>query len=131
MSKLFRIIIIQRLQIQQTNILEGMALSFSRLTDTIHSIRNDISALIPQNDLDRDWQLAIRRLEICSLVFYISLLVATMLLFFFHDWYCYIGYNPCGQQNLVTSYLYSIIQDFVLQNCPWLASDPSLTSCLN
>jgi uncharacterized membrane protein SpoIIM required for sporulation len=60
-----------------------------------------VATFPPQNDLESEWQRAIRRLEMISLAFYISLLFAAFFLFFHHDWYCSVGHNPCSQPNLV------------------------------
>jgi hypothetical protein len=104
--------------VHQSCLLEGMAQTFAQLTAAVQAIRLDLAALMPQNDLDGDWQKAIRRLELCSLAFYISLLFLTMLLFFYHDWYCYIGFNPCGQgqQNLVKQKLLELAVTELLKN---------------
>ena len=65
------------------------------------------------HDDDKVWQVVIRRMEILSLIFYVGVLFVTIYLFFYHDWYCAIGINPCGRQN---------------RKCPWLeklAEDPT------
>ena len=65
------------------------------------------------HDDDKVWQVVIRRMEILSLIFYVGVLFVTIYLFFYHDWYCAIGINPCGRQN---------------RKCPWLeklAEDPA------
>ncbi|KAI1723273.1 neurotransmitter-gated ion-channel ligand binding domain-containing protein [Ditylenchus destructor] len=99
-----------------------------RIERTIHSIRHDLSSSqrndYSQHPLARSpsletedetkWQRAIRRMELISLAFYVTLLFTTMFLFFYHDWYCSIGHNPCGQPNL---------------KCPWMKSNPSDPSC--
>uniref|UniRef100_A0A914HCW4 Neurotransmitter-gated ion-channel ligand-binding domain-containing protein n=1 Tax=Globodera rostochiensis TaxID=31243 RepID=A0A914HCW4_GLORO len=95
-------------------LIEEITFGLGRMERTVQSIRQDMASMVPQNDMESDWQKAIRRLELLSLVFYVSLLSTTMWLFFYHDWYCSIGHNPCGQQNL---------------KCPWLASDPTSPSC--
>ncbi|KAL3085156.1 hypothetical protein niasHS_010225 [Heterodera schachtii] len=97
-------------------LIDELAFGLCRLERNVQGIRQDIVSMTPQNDMESDWQKAIRRLELLSLVFYVSLLFTTMWLFFYHDWYCSIGHNPCGQQNL---------------KCPWLTSDPTSPKCLS
>ncbi|VDM60843.1 unnamed protein product [Angiostrongylus costaricensis] len=76
--------------------------------------RQDVISLKPYDDLNSKWQTVIRRLEIISLVFYVSVLFITMYLFFYHEWYCAVGHNPCGQMNL---------------KCPWMAVTPDDPQC--
>lgn len=64
-----------------------------------------MSAMLPEDDTNTRWQTIIRRLELISLSFYMSLLFATIFLFFYHDWYCAIGNSPCGTPN---------------HKCPWM-----------
>ncbi|KAI6229764.1 Acetylcholine receptor subunit alpha-type des-2 [Aphelenchoides fujianensis] len=73
------------------------------------TIREGVKRMIPQEDLNSRWQTVIRRLELISLAFYMSLLFATTFLFFYHDWYCAVGNSPCGTANL---------------KCPWIQSPP-------
>lgn len=55
-----------------------------KLTQT--QFRSEMMTLIPQEDINTKWQAVIRRLELLSLVFYVSVLFTTMYLFFYHDW---------------------------------------------
>uniref|UniRef100_A0A8R1HUY6 Neurotransmitter-gated ion-channel ligand-binding domain-containing protein n=1 Tax=Caenorhabditis japonica TaxID=281687 RepID=A0A8R1HUY6_CAEJA len=94
--------------------LEDIANGVSRMDRTIAEIRSEMMTLIPQEDINTKWQAVIRRLELLSLIFYVSVLFTTMYLFFYHDWYCAIGHNPCGQSNL---------------KCPWMAHTPEDPHC--
>uniref|UniRef100_A0A1I7UEW0 Neurotransmitter-gated ion-channel transmembrane region n=1 Tax=Caenorhabditis tropicalis TaxID=1561998 RepID=A0A1I7UEW0_9PELO len=94
--------------------LEDIASGVGRMDRTIAEIRSEMMTLIPQEDINTKWQAVIRRLELLSLVFYVSVLFTTMYLFFYHDWYCAIGHNPCGQSNL---------------KCPWMAHTPEDPHC--
>ncbi|CAO4382033.1 unnamed protein product [Caenorhabditis nigoni] len=94
--------------------LEDIANGVTRMDRTIAEIRSEMMTLIPQEDINTKWQAVIRRLELLSLVFYVSVLFTTMYLFFYHDWYCAIGHNPCGQSNL---------------KCPWMAHTPEDPHC--
>ncbi|KAF1753042.1 hypothetical protein GCK72_019598 [Caenorhabditis remanei] len=94
--------------------LEDIANGVTRMDRTIAEIRSEMMTLIPQEDINTKWQAVIRRLELLSLVFYVSVLFTTMYLFFYHDWYCAIGHNPCGQSNL---------------KCPWMAHTPDDPHC--
>uniref|UniRef100_A0A0M3IHW2 DRBM domain-containing protein n=1 Tax=Ascaris lumbricoides TaxID=6252 RepID=A0A0M3IHW2_ASCLU len=96
-------------------LLEELMTSISKIEKAVHGIREEIVSLLPQDDLYSKWQTVIRRLEIISLVFYISLVCITVFLFFYHDWYCAIGHNPCGQLNL---------------KCPWMQVEPTHPHCL-
>uniref|UniRef100_A0AC35U184 Neur_chan_LBD domain-containing protein n=1 Tax=Rhabditophanes sp. KR3021 TaxID=114890 RepID=A0AC35U184_9BILA len=71
---------------------------FESVETSVANIRKDMSQMIPQDDIHGKWQVVIRRLELISLMFYVSLLFSTMFLFFYHDWYCAVGNNPCGEQ---------------------------------
>lgn len=81
---------------------------------TVRFFRRDLVTLLPRDELNLKWQKVIRRLELISLAFYFSLLFMNLFLFFYHDWYCSIGHNPCGPQNL---------------KCPWMKVDPSNPVC--
>uniref|UniRef100_A0A915CVV1 Neurotransmitter-gated ion-channel ligand-binding domain-containing protein n=1 Tax=Ditylenchus dipsaci TaxID=166011 RepID=A0A915CVV1_9BILA len=93
--------------------LNGSSLYHQQLLNGYHD-PNQMEAPDEENDEDSRWQKAIRRLELLSLAFYVTLLFTTMFLFFYHDWYCAIGHNPCGQPNL---------------KCPWMKSDPQHPTC--
>ncbi|CAI5450464.1 unnamed protein product [Caenorhabditis angaria] len=77
--------------------LEDIANGVTRMHKSIDDIRRDMSQLMPQEDISATWQTVIRRLEIISLVVYVTILFTTM--------YCAIGHNPCGSPNL---------------KCPWM-----------
>uniref|UniRef100_A0A1I8AAS0 Neur_chan_LBD domain-containing protein n=1 Tax=Steinernema glaseri TaxID=37863 RepID=A0A1I8AAS0_9BILA len=94
-------------------LLEDLTGSIVKIEKSVHGIRQELVSLIPQDDLNSKWQTVIRRLEIISLIFYVSLIFLTMFLFFYHDWYCAIGHNPCVS-NL---------------KCPWMPVNPSDPSC--
>ncbi|VDM45740.1 unnamed protein product [Toxocara canis] len=96
-------------------LLEDLMTSVSKIENAVHGIREEIVSLLPQDDLNSRWQTVIRRLEIISLIFYVSLVCITVFLFFYHDWYCAIGHNPCGQVNL---------------KCPWMQVEPTHPHCL-
>uniref|UniRef100_A0AAF5CYP8 Neurotransmitter-gated ion-channel ligand-binding domain-containing protein n=1 Tax=Strongyloides stercoralis TaxID=6248 RepID=A0AAF5CYP8_STRER len=98
-----------------SNILTSMLTTLSTVSEICLNIRKEMSNMIPQDDYSGKWQVVIRRLELISLMFYITLLFSTMFLFFYHDWYCAVGHNPCGQQNL---------------KCPWMHVNPNDPSCL-
>ncbi|TKR86385.1 hypothetical protein L596_010987 [Steinernema carpocapsae] len=95
-------------------LLEDLTGSIVKIEKSVNGIRQELVSLIPQDDLNSKWQTVIRRLEIISLIFYVSLVFITMFLFFYHDWYCAVGHNPCGQANL---------------KCPWIPVSPSDPSC--
>uniref|UniRef100_A0A0N5B6T9 Neur_chan_LBD domain-containing protein n=1 Tax=Strongyloides papillosus TaxID=174720 RepID=A0A0N5B6T9_STREA len=97
-----------------SNILSSMLSILSTISGTCINVRKEMSNMIPQDDYNGKWQVVIRRLELISLMFYITLLFSTMFLFFYHDWYCAVGHNPCGQQNL---------------KCPWMHVNPNDPSC--
>ncbi|KAK0411126.1 hypothetical protein QR680_005497 [Steinernema hermaphroditum] len=94
-------------------LLEDLSGSIVKIEKSVHGIRQELVSLIPQDDLNSKWQTVIRRLEIISLIFYVSLVLLTGFLFFYHDWYCAIGHNPCVS-NL---------------KCPWMPVNPSDPSC--
>ncbi|CAB3397308.1 unnamed protein product [Caenorhabditis bovis] len=94
--------------------LEDIANGVTQMDSIIKEIRQEMINFLPQDDSKTAWQAVIRRLEIISLIFYISVLFVTMYLFFYHDWYCAIGHNPCGQQNL---------------KCPWMVHTPEDPHC--
>ncbi|EYC08267.1 hypothetical protein Y032_0067g80 [Ancylostoma ceylanicum] len=95
-------------------VLEDIVTCAGRIENSVAGIRQEVINLKPLNDLHSKWQTVIRRLEIISLVFYVSVLFITMYLFFYHEWYCAIGHNPCGQMNL---------------KCPWMAVTPEDPQC--
>ena len=76
---------------------------------------DDMMAMLPQEDLRDKRETAIKRLEMLSLVFYVSLVLIAMFLFFYHDWYCAVGHNPCNNEDL---------------KCPWMKTRPNDPSCL-
>ncbi|VDK50881.1 unnamed protein product [Anisakis simplex] len=98
-----------------TQILEDITKSVAKIECAVQGIREEIVSLLPQDDLYSKWQTVIRRLELISLMFYISLVGITAFMFFYHDWYCAIGHNPCGQLNL---------------KCPWMQVEPTHPHCL-
>ncbi|PAV58878.1 hypothetical protein WR25_08874 [Diploscapter pachys] len=92
-------------------VLEDIIHGVGKCERIIQGIREDIAHR--NHDDDKVWQVVIRRMEILSLIFYVGVLFVTIYLFFYHDWYCAIGINPCGRQN---------------RKCPWLeklAEDPT------
>ncbi|VDO81985.1 unnamed protein product [Heligmosomoides polygyrus] len=95
-------------------VLEDIITCAMRIEKSVGGIRQEMSTLKPHDDLNSKWQTVIRRLEIISLVFYVSVLFITMYLFFYHEWYCAVGHNPCGQMNL---------------KCPWMAVTPEDPQC--
>ncbi|CAJ0582068.1 unnamed protein product, partial [Mesorhabditis spiculigera] len=95
-------------------VLEDIIHSISGIEKNVANIRTEVVASLPKDDSSSQWQRAIRRLEIMSLLSYLSVLFITMLLFFYHDWYCSIGFNPCGEANL---------------KCPDLKVDPAGPEC--
>uniref|UniRef100_A0A0N4Z6V6 Neur_chan_LBD domain-containing protein n=1 Tax=Parastrongyloides trichosuri TaxID=131310 RepID=A0A0N4Z6V6_PARTI len=99
-----------------SSILSSMFTILSTVSGTVLNIRKEMANMIPHDDYNGKWQVVIRRLELISLMFYITLLFSTMFLFFYHDWYCAVGHNPCGQQNL---------------KCPWMHVNPNDPSCLS
>ncbi|KAI6199832.1 Acetylcholine receptor subunit alpha-type des-2 [Aphelenchoides besseyi] len=88
---------------------EDMNGTISRIEKSMTDIKHDVNRLVPQEAIKNRWQTVIRRLELISLSFYMSLLFATTFLFFYHDWYCAIGNPPCGTSNL---------------KCPWMRATP-------
>uniref|UniRef100_A0A1I7XLC8 GPHR_N domain-containing protein n=1 Tax=Heterorhabditis bacteriophora TaxID=37862 RepID=A0A1I7XLC8_HETBA len=50
------------------------------------NFRQELVSQRPYSDMNTKWQTVIRRLEIISLVFYVSVLFVTMYLFFYHEW---------------------------------------------
>ncbi|KAK6754846.1 hypothetical protein RB195_013682 [Necator americanus] len=95
-------------------VLEDIINCTGRIEKVVTGMRQDVVNLKPLDDLNSKWQTVIRRLEIISLVFYVSVLFITMYLFFYHEWYCAVGHNPCGQMNL---------------KCPWMAVTPDDPIC--
>ncbi|WKY10902.1 hypothetical protein Q1695_002896 [Nippostrongylus brasiliensis] len=95
-------------------VLEDIITCVGKIENNVIGIRHEMSTLKPSDDLNSKWQTVIRRLEIISLVFYVSVLFITMYLFFYHEWYCAVGHNPCGQMNL---------------KCPWMAVTPDDPHC--
>uniref|UniRef100_A0AC35G6Z8 Neurotransmitter-gated ion-channel ligand-binding domain-containing protein n=1 Tax=Panagrolaimus sp. PS1159 TaxID=55785 RepID=A0AC35G6Z8_9BILA len=95
-------------------ILEDALGSMQKIEGHIQGMRQQMAEMKPSHDQDRKWQDVIRRLEIMSLLFYVTLLFTTMFLFFNHSWYCSVGASVCGQQNL---------------KCPWMPSNPQDPSC--
>uniref|UniRef100_A0A158P5T2 Neur_chan_LBD domain-containing protein n=1 Tax=Angiostrongylus cantonensis TaxID=6313 RepID=A0A158P5T2_ANGCA len=95
-------------------VLEDIITCAVRIEKAVCGIRQDVISLKPYDDLNSKWQTVIRRLEIISLVFYVSVLFITMYLFFYHEWYCAVGHNPCGQMNL---------------KCPWMVVTPDDPQC--
>ncbi|CAJ0591570.1 unnamed protein product [Cylicocyclus nassatus] len=95
-------------------VLEDIISCVGRIEKSVLGIREEVVNLKPLNDLHSKWQTVIRRLEIISLVFYVSVLFITMYLFFYHEWYCAVGHNPCGQMNL---------------KCPWMLATPDDPQC--
>ncbi|CAD6189683.1 unnamed protein product [Caenorhabditis auriculariae] len=91
--------------------LEDIANCMTTIEKSVDGIRNDMVALMPQDNANAKWPTVIRRLEVISLIFYVSVLFVTMYLFFYHDWYCAIGYNPCGQRNFKCAWMESIPDD--------------------
>ncbi|CAJ0925391.1 unnamed protein product, partial [Mesorhabditis belari] len=94
--------------------LEDLIQSIGEIGKSVANIRNEMNIALPKDDATSQWQLAIRRLEILSLLCYLAVLFITMLLFFYHDWYCTIGFNPCVEMNL---------------KCPGFKVDPSHPDC--
>jgi len=94
--------------------MEELSANIVKIEQSVNGIREEIVSLLPQDDLNSKWQVVIRRLELLSLFFYMSLIFMTMFLFFYHDWYCGIGHNPCGAANL---------------KCPWMEVHPELPIC--
>ncbi|CAI4231637.1 unnamed protein product [Auanema sp. JU1783] len=92
-------------------VLEDLIGCVTHIEKSVSGIRQEMLSLVPQDDLNSRWQTVIRRLEIISLVFYVSVLFITMYLFFYHDWYCAIGHNPCGQVNLKCPWMVPITED--------------------
>ncbi|KAI6213600.1 Neur-chan-memb domain-containing protein [Aphelenchoides besseyi] len=88
---------------------EDMNGTINRIEKSMTDIKHDVNRLVPQEAIKNRWQTVIRRLELISLAFYMSLLFATTFLFFYHDWYCAIGNPPCGTSNL---------------KCPWMRATP-------
>ncbi|VDO53253.1 unnamed protein product [Haemonchus placei] len=95
-------------------VLEDIISCAARIEKNVGGIRQEVAKLKPLDDLNSKWQTVIRRLEIISLIFYVSVLFITMYLFFYHEWYCAVGHNPCGQMNL---------------KCPWMAVTPDDPQC--
>ncbi|GMR59583.1 hypothetical protein PMAYCL1PPCAC_29778, partial [Pristionchus mayeri] len=94
--------------------IEDLIQYIDKIERCVEIIRKDLRALVPQDDLNSRWQTVIRRLEVMSLVFYVAVLFVTMFLFFYHDWYCAVGHNPCGQVNL---------------KCPWMQNNLDNPTC--
>ncbi|CAD5231436.1 unnamed protein product [Bursaphelenchus xylophilus] len=89
--------------------IEDLSALIQRIERSVKDIKGDMVALLPQDDINSKWQTVIRRLELLSLSFYMSLLFTTAFLFFYHDWYCAIGNSPCGTPN---------------HKCPWMKVEP-------
>uniref|UniRef100_A0A158Q2J0 Neur_chan_LBD domain-containing protein n=1 Tax=Dracunculus medinensis TaxID=318479 RepID=A0A158Q2J0_DRAME len=83
------------------------------ISSCLLNILEETKSLQPRDETH--WQTVIRRLEILSLSFYIALITTTVFLFFYHDWYCAIGHNVCGQPNL---------------KCPWMHVDADAPECI-
>uniref|UniRef100_A0A0N5AYV8 Neur_chan_LBD domain-containing protein n=1 Tax=Syphacia muris TaxID=451379 RepID=A0A0N5AYV8_9BILA len=96
-------------------LLNNLFVVVAKIENSVHEIREEVTSMIPQEELCDKWQTAITRLEMLSLVFYVSLVLIAMLLFFYHDWYCAIGHNPCNNENL---------------KCSWMKNRPNDPSCL-
>ncbi|VDD96377.1 unnamed protein product [Enterobius vermicularis] len=97
------------------DLLNNLVLVVAKIEDSVHEIRDDMMAMLPQEDLRDKRETAIKRLEMLSLVFYVSLVLIAMFLFFYHDWYCAVGHNPCNNEDL---------------KCPWMKTRPNDPSCL-
>ncbi|VDN36025.1 unnamed protein product [Gongylonema pulchrum] len=93
---------------------EQMVSALRNIEKAVLEIREEMTRLLPQDNLQNKGQQVIRRLEIISLSFYVSILALSAFLFFYHDWYCAIGHNPCGQANL---------------KCPWMKPTPQHQTC--
>ncbi|VDN05438.1 unnamed protein product [Thelazia callipaeda] len=93
---------------------ECLITAVRNIEKSVNAIREEMTHLMPSDDLESKWRRVIRRLEIISLSFYVSLLAGTAFLFFYHDWYCVIGHSPCGQANL---------------KCPWMKTTFTHQTC--
>uniref|UniRef100_A0A7E4UVV3 Neur_chan_LBD domain-containing protein n=1 Tax=Panagrellus redivivus TaxID=6233 RepID=A0A7E4UVV3_PANRE len=95
-------------------LLEDAMTCIQRIDASVGGIRHELANMKPDHSADKKWHAVIRRLELMSLAFYVSMMFITMFLFFNHAWYCSVGASVCGQQNL---------------KCPWMPSNPSDPSC--
>lgn len=68
-------------------ILEDVAVSICSIEKSLSGIRHELLSLLPKDDVENKWTLLIRRLELISMFFYLSIVAAIILMFFFHGWY--------------------------------------------
>uniref|UniRef100_A0A914W1P9 Neurotransmitter-gated ion-channel ligand-binding domain-containing protein n=1 Tax=Plectus sambesii TaxID=2011161 RepID=A0A914W1P9_9BILA len=95
-------------------VLEDLLTSIIKIEQSLYGIRHELLSLLPRDDLNFKWNKVINRLEYLSLFFYCSLIFMTVMLFFFHGWYCSIGHSACNELNL---------------KCPWMTVHPNDPSC--
>ncbi|KAI6189863.1 Neur-chan-memb domain-containing protein [Aphelenchoides bicaudatus] len=76
--------------------LEELTGAIVKIERSMSDMGQDIKSMIPDENQQNRWQTVIRRLELISLSFYLSMLCVTTFLFFYHDWYCFVGSSPCG-----------------------------------
>ncbi len=50
---------------------------------------HELLSLLPKDDVENQWAVIIRRLELVSLAFYLLLVFTCFFMFFFHGWYNY------------------------------------------